>query len=444
MTYASSIHQLLSIEDKNITFNDTLVLPTVTIKDKTYRQLSGTLSYIPSCCEKCGVQNNHHTVIKYGFKTIRLLLGDINFSPLLLQLKKQRFLCKACGETFIATTTLADKNCHISHIVKRKIIDLLTEEMAMSTIAKHTFVSPHTVIRVLRRTANTFMTHRHLPETICIDEFKSVQNCVGKMSFIFCDAQTHDIIDVLESRKQQDLIDYFLRFDASERLRVKFVVMDMYKPYIKVVQTCFPNSNIIIDKFHVVQHLNRALNRLRVEIMNAYRYSRPTDYRKLKQLWQLVLKNRENLDIERFETHRLFDGMMTEKMIVDYLVDLSPQLSRVHHIINNLKYDIATNDSQQFIDDLNASKSYQLRQYVRTSLNSLMYYIDEIRLSLEHRYTNGPIEGLNNRIKNIKRSGYGYRNFYNLRARILIVNRLFKNKKTDNEEHSSLSANKVA
>ncbi|MBS4770203.1 transposase, partial [Carnobacteriaceae bacterium zg-ZUI240] len=67
-----------------------------------------------------------------------------------------------------------------------------------------------------------------------------------------------------------------------------------------------------------------------------------------------------------------------------------------------------------------------------------------IRLSLEHRYTNGPIEGLNNRIKNIKRSGYGYRNFYNLRARILIVNRLFKNKKTDNEEHSSLSANKVA
>ncbi|MBS4762441.1 transposase, partial [Carnobacteriaceae bacterium zg-ZUI252] len=145
-----------------------------------------------------------------------------------------------------------------------------------------------------------------------------------------------------------------------------------------------------------------------------------------------------------FETHRLFDGLMTEKMIVDYLVDLSPQLSRVHNIINNLKYDIATNDSRQFIDDLNASKSYQLRQYVRTSLNSLMYYIDEIRLSLEYRYTNGPIEGLNNRIKNIKRSGYGYRNFYNLRARILIVNRLFKNKKTDNEEHSSLSANKVA
>ncbi|MBS4761771.1 transposase, partial [Carnobacteriaceae bacterium zg-ZUI252] len=145
-----------------------------------------------------------------------------------------------------------------------------------------------------------------------------------------------------------------------------------------------------------------------------------------------------------FETHRLFDGLMTEKMIVDYLVDLSPQLSRVHNIINNLKYDIASNDSQQFIDDLNASKSYQLRQYVRTSLNSLMYYIDKIRLSLEQRYTNGPIEGLNNRIKNIKRSGYGYRNFYNLRARILIVNRLFKNKKTDNEEHSLLSANKVA
>ena len=444
MTYVSSIHQLLTIEDKNITFNENVILPTVTIKDKTYRQLSGQLSYTPSCCEKCGVQNHHHTVIKYGFKTTRLLLGDVNFSPLLLQLKKQRFLCKECGETFIARTSLVDKNCHISHIVKRKIMALLTTEIAMTNIAKQTFVSPHTVIRVLRQAEQKLMHTRRLGETICIDEFKSVKHCDGKMSFIFCDGDTHEILDIVENRQQRYLIDYFLKYDRQERLNVKFVVMDMFKPYVEVIKTCFPNAKVIIDKFHVVQHLNRSLNRLRVETMNTYRYSRPTDYRKLKQLWKLVLKNRECLDIDRFESHRLFDGLMTEKMIVDYLVNLSPELSKAYHTINDLKYDISTNDAQQLIEDLETSKLYSLRRYVRTSLNTLTYYLEGISLSLSYNYTNGPLEGLNNRIKNIKRSGYGYRNFYNLRARILIVNRLFKNKKTDGKEQSLPSADIVA
>lgn len=116
---------------------------------------------------------------------------------------------------------------------------------------------------------------------------------------------------------------------------------------------------------------------------------------------------------------------MTEKMMVDYLVNLSPELSKAYHIINDLKYDIATNDVLQFIKDLKHAKFYQLRRYVCTSLNSLMYHLDSISLSLEYHYTNGPLEGFNNRIKNIKRSGYGYRNFDNLRARILIVNRFF-------------------
>ena len=135
---------------------------------------------------------------------------------------------------------------------------------------------------------------------------------------------------------------------------------------------------------------------------------------------------------------------MTEKMIVDYLVNLSPELSKAYHTINDLKYDISTNDAQQLIEDLETSKLYSLRRYVRTSLNTLTYYLEGISLSLSYNYTNGPLEGLNNRIKNIKRSGYGYRNFYNLRARILIVNRLFKNKKTDGKEQSLPSADIVA
>lgn len=81
MTYISSIHQLLSIEDQNITFDENFVLPPVKIKNITYRQISGSLTYRPLCCEKCGVKNENNSIIKYGFKTVHLLLGEINFSP---------------------------------------------------------------------------------------------------------------------------------------------------------------------------------------------------------------------------------------------------------------------------------------------------------------------------------------------------------------------------
>lgn len=45
--------------------------------------------------------------------------------------------------------------------------------------------------------------------------------------------------------------------------------MDMYTPYMEVVRGVFPNAKIIIDRFHLVQALNRELNKLRIEVMNA-------------------------------------------------------------------------------------------------------------------------------------------------------------------------------
>ena len=46
----------------------------------------------------------------------------------------------------------------------------------------------------------------------------------------------------------------------------------MYLPYIKLIKEMFPNSKIIIDSFHIVQALNRELNRAQVRVMNKHRY----------------------------------------------------------------------------------------------------------------------------------------------------------------------------
>jgi transposase len=51
---------------------------------------------------------------------------------------------------------------------------------------------------------------------------------------------------------------------------VRGVVIDMYEPYIQLIKQCFPNAEIIIDRFHVVQHLNRAMNQLRIQTMKKF------------------------------------------------------------------------------------------------------------------------------------------------------------------------------
>ena len=72
-----------------------------------------------------------------------------------------------------------------------------------------------------------------------------------------------------EIEKSYSLKKYFHRFEPKTRLKVKTISIDMYLPYIQLIKEMFPNAKIIIDPFHIVQALNRELNRTRVRVMNS-------------------------------------------------------------------------------------------------------------------------------------------------------------------------------
>src|SRR5699024_6006 len=65
------------------------------------------------------------------------------------------------------------------------------------------------------------------------------------------------------------------------------------------------------------------------------------------------------------------------------------------------------------------SLQYYVFQTCKTH-QTLEKYLDSIKNSFRYTLSNGPVEGINNKIKNLKRSGYGYRNFRNLRYRVLV------------------------
>lgn len=422
MTYSHLIRKTFNIKDKNILFDpDTYIQPNETLKGITYTVFEATLTYRPKACEKCGQLNRDHSVIKNGRKASLLKLGTVMFQPARLRLWKQRFLCKACNQTFVAKTSLVQEHCFISNPIKTHIALELQTIQSMKAIGDRVAVSSNTVIRVLKTVGATLVSnHRELPEHLSFDEFKSVKEAAGAMSFIFSNAQTHEVIDIIENRQLPKLVAYFQRYPYTLRAKVKTVTIDMYSPYISLIRQCFPEAKLIIDRFHIVQHLNRALNRLRIEVMNTQRYSRPRDYRKLKKQWKLLLKNSWMVDFERFSTHRLYDGLVSQKMMVNYLLSFDEQFEWVYSLINDLKYSLSVGDDKQFNYHLERSKERPLKRYLRTTMQTLEKYKEPITQSCTYTLSNGHLEGINNKIKTMKRSGYGYRNFYHLRARILI------------------------
>lgn len=60
------------------------------------------------------------------------------------------------------------------------------------------------------------------------------------------------------------------------------------------------------------------------------------------------------------------------------------------------------------------------KKYFPKSNNTIIRWLDEIIGYFDHRTTSGVVEGINNKLKLIKRSGYGFRNFENFRVRYLL------------------------
>ncbi|MFV8261722.1 ISL3 family transposase, partial [Aerococcus viridans] len=212
------------------------------------------------------------------------------------------------------------------------------------------------------------------------------------------------------------------------RQKVQTVTMDMYMPYMEVVREVFPNAKIIIDRFHLVQALNRELNKLRIEVMNAFRVPDHRLYNKYKRYWRIFLMPRENLNSWDYQPFKLFDWLTNTGGILDYLLAKNPLLKDTYNIVHNLREALQENDSEVFKAQLAQSKLVKLP----SGLSRVLRTFTKLQRYIGHTFkynhlTNGRIEGLNNKIKILKRIAYGYRNFQNFRTRILMTNKLYLN-----------------
>ena len=240
------------------------------------------------------------------------------------------------------------------------------------------------------------------------------------MACVLADNHHHRLVDILPDRRQSALEAYFLRYSLEERRQVQTVTIDMYAPYYQFIRRLFPQAKIVIDRFHLVQLINRTLQQLRIASMKAIQTSRPRDAHKLKKQWKLLLKHSEDLDFIHYRTHRLYDGLMTEKMMVSYLINLCPRLYQAYDWLNRLKTAIRDHDIEAIRHTVHESHHYTFSWPLRRCFNAFERYMEGIDHACSYTLSNGFIEGVNNKIKLIKRTGYGYRRFSRLKTRVLL------------------------
>ena len=333
MSHSYFTRKLLNIKDKHITFEEDY-LEEVKIHGVTSFIFKGILSYQPTHCEHCGTLFDSKFK-KHGFKTSRIVIPKVSLHDTYLDLKKQRYFCRHCQSTFTLKTSLVEKNCFISYSTKHAIALEAQNKISESDIARRHQVSHSTVNRIIHSFYESqSLNFNSLPENLCFDEFKSVKSAQDHMSFIFCDADTKQIIDIIEDRRLSSLQTYFKRYTQEARSRVKHIVIDMYAPYISLIKELFPHAKIVIDKFHLVQHISRALNKTRIRFMKQFK----KHSRKFKRYWRLLLKSHTLLNTTTYRPVYCFKQPMREIDILNFLLDLSPELKATYDLYQDLLF----------------------------------------------------------------------------------------------------------
>ena len=202
--------------------------------------------------------------------------------------------------------------------------------------------------------------------------------------------------------------------------------MDMYSPYVDLIKKWFPNAKIIIDLFHIVQLLTKSLNKTRINVMNENK----DDRNKFKRYWRFILKSRFDLNTGTWNKFRCFKNLMTETDVVDYLLGKDKFFENSYDLYQDVLYHLQHRNYNSFNNVIN--KEYKnLSKQMQTTLSTLKKYSKYIKNTLEYPYSNGVMERNNNTCKLIKRISYGFRNFKNMKSRILIITNVFRKEKRE-------------
>jgi transposase len=203
------------------------------------------------------------------------------------------------------------------------------------------------------------------------------------------------VVAVLEGRKTETLDEFFNGMSAEQKAGIEAVAMDMWEPFINRVRQHCPKAAIVFDLFHVVKAFSQVIDEVR---RDEYAQAQEAQKKILKGSRYILLKNTENLSFK--QTSRLKE-----------LLELNATLNAVYVLKDQLKAIYATTSrwaAQTALGEWCRMAGEVDHPYMRRFVHRLRFFEYGILNHCENPIGTSKLEGVNNKIKVIKRKAYGF------------------------------------
>lgn len=337
----------------------------------------------------------------------------------------RRYKCKNCDYTMTEENPFTFSGMNESFAVARRImVELRNLNSTYTDIAQRTYVSVTTVQIYADSWLN--VPRQKLTESIGIDEYHSPSLSKPKSSYlaVIVDNKGRQLLDVLPSRKKEELLRYFTQIPLEERRQVKYVTIDMWEPYRDIAYTCFPCCLVAIDPFHVIKNLGAAFSRIRIRIMNEAQYD-STNYYLLKK-WHYLLEKDIDLDNKPRYNHR-FQTKLNYRDLFNMILEIHTDLTKAYQLkekYRKFNKEATIQDAREELELLILEfEKADIAEY-RDIVQMLIHWKEEIIHSFYRPYedrklSNSFCENVNGKINAYVVISRGMNNFSRFRNRVL-------------------------
>jgi len=354
-------------------------------------------------CPECGSRD----LVRRGCVWREFHGIPIGRKKVVIGLPVQRVLCQACGVLRQVKVGFASSRRRYIQAFERYVVEL-ARRMTLLDVSRHLGVSWDTVKEIQKRHLGRRYARPRLKGVrfLAIDEIAVRKG--HKYLTVVLDLERGVVVFVGDGKGANSLAPFWRQLKRSQA-QVQAVAIDISPAYAQAVTTHLPQATIVYDHFHLVRLFNEALTDLRRSLQREAESNKGKQV--VKGIRWLLLKRSERLNDARNERQRLQAAL-----------ELNAPLAAAYYLKEDLGQMWKQNTKQQaaefltdWIERVRATGIPQLNTVAQTFEDHqegiLAYY--------DYPITTGPLEGINNKIKTLKRQAYGFRDLEFFKLRIL-------------------------
>jgi transposase len=360
-----------------------------------------------STCPYCHtITNKIHQDHYYRIRDIPLSGYDV-----FLNINRRQFRCIHCQKIFSEELNFVKKRRTYTTRLAEKVVKEVLESDILNT-AKRNGITPREIETLLKEKSEDLLEEKPKDlKRLGIDEITQLKG--GKnYAAVLVDLDKKKPIAILENRSKETIGKYLISLGSEVLNQIEEVSIDLWIGYKTLALELMPNANVVADRFHVMKQINEELDLMRKkqkraasEIKNEV--EREEKIEGLKNSKYPLLKKKEKLN-------------EVEKEKLEEVKKVAPELI-IMYAEKEAWRDIFESEitAEEALDKI-AEWMKSAQKYFPKSCQTIRRWLDEILGYFDNRTSQGIVEGINQKIKLIKRRAYGMTNFDNFRRRILL------------------------